>query len=184
MSARPDLAERGPAEGRSGVGGSADGRQIGPIGTVARVGGGLAAIVLPTALSGITWWDISAALLFLPLLSMVVTAAFDIAYRHEADRPRSSVAASWIRNSVAVAIVLGIATGLTFVSPVDGTAVWAFVGISLLLGAARGDGGCEVIAIPNALTGRRDPMGCVVYAPIDALEARRRTSVQHVDDEF
>ena len=67
--------------------------------------------------------------------------------------------------------MLGAATGLTFVSPVDGTAIWAFVGISLLIGAARGDGGCEVIAIPNALVGRRDATGCVVYAPIDGLEA-------------
>ena len=156
---------------------AARGREIGPVGTAIRVAGGLAAIALPIALSGITWWDVGAALA-MPLLAMAATAAVDVAYRHAADRPRSRAAASWIRNVLAVAMVLGIATSVTFVSPVDGTAIWAFLGVSLLFAAGRGDAGCEVIAIPNALAGRRDSTGCVVYAPIDALEARRRASVE------
>ena len=146
-------------------------RLIGPIGTAARVAGAIAAIALPIALSGITWWDVGAALVALPVLAIVVTPAVDAAQRrYGAGRARASAAAAWIRNLLAVAIVLGIGTAATFLTPVDGTAIWAFVGISLFVSAARGDAGCEVIAIPNALTGRRDPVGCVVYAAIDALE--------------
>ncbi len=154
---------------------SARDRQIGPFGTVARIAGGLAAIALPIALSGPTWWDVGAALLVLPLLALVAATTIDAAYRrHEGDRPGSSEAAAWTRNLLAIALVLGVGTALTFVSPVDGTAIWVFVGLSLFIAAFRGDGGCEVIAIPNALAGRRDPIGCVVYAPIDVVEARRQ----------
>ncbi|MDQ4047883.1 MAG: hypothetical protein M3131_00630 [Actinomycetota bacterium] len=161
----------------TGIARSASGRQIGPIGTVGRIAGGLAAIAVPIALSGITWWDIGGALVALPLLAMLAAVAVDASYRrHPADPPRSDQSAAWIRNSLAVAIVLGAGTGLTFVSPVDGTAIWAFVGLSLLIAALRGDGGCEVVALPNALVGRRDPIGCVVYAPIDTLEKRWRRS--------
>jgi hypothetical protein len=50
---------------------------------------------------------------------------------------------------------------------------WVFIGSSMLLGAARGDAGCEVLAFPNAITGRRDRIGCILFTPIDAAEARR-----------
>ena len=51
-----------------------------------------------------------------------------------------------------LALVVGIGTPLTFVSSVDGTATWIFIGLSLLIAAFRGDGGCEVVALPNALS--------------------------------
>jgi hypothetical protein len=31
-----------------------------------------------------------------------------------------------------------------------------------------------VLAIPNAITGRRDRIGCILYTPIDAAEARSK----------
>jgi hypothetical protein len=128
--------------------------RIGPIGTATRIAGGLAAIVVPVALSGITWWDVGAALMALPSMAVIVVAAVDAAHRRDrADRPRSPQAESWIRNSVAVVLVLGIATAVTFITPVDGTAIWALIGLSLLIGAVRGDAASEVIAIPNALAG-------------------------------
>jgi hypothetical protein len=48
-----------------------------------------------------------------------------------------------------------------------------FYGASLLLAAARGYAGCEVLAVPNWLLRRDDQVGCVVFAPVDALERRR-----------
>jgi hypothetical protein len=33
---------------------------------------------------------------------------------------------------------------------------------------------CEVLAIPNLLSGRRDQIGCIAYTPIDRAEASRR----------
>lgn len=47
-----------------------------------------------------------------------------------------------------------------------------FYGISMLLAAARGYVGCEVLAISNWLLRRDDQVGCVVFAPIDHLEHR------------
>jgi hypothetical protein len=43
----------------------------------------------------------------------------------------------------------------------------------MLLAAARGYAGCEVLAVPNWLLRRDDQVGCVVFAPVDALERRR-----------
>jgi hypothetical protein len=45
----------------------------------------------------------------------------------------------------------------------------------MLLAAWRGYGGCEVLAIPNLLSGRREEIGCVLYTTIDRAEARRRS---------
>jgi EmrB/QacA subfamily drug resistance transporter len=45
-------------------------------------------------------------------------------------------------------------------------------GTSMLLPAARGYGGCEVLAISNWLLHRDDQIGCLVFSPIDRLERR------------
>jgi hypothetical protein len=46
----------------------------------------------------------------------------------------------------------------------------------MLLAAARGYAGCEVLAISNWLLHRDDQIGCLVFSPIDRLERllRRR----------
>jgi hypothetical protein len=96
-----------------------------------------------------------------------------------------AVASSWSRLSGALAtspglaryvasvVAVAIAVALTFVTPADAPAVWLWLGGSLLLAAARGDAGCEVLAAANLLTGRRGPEGCIVFMPIDAAESRR-----------
>jgi len=48
-----------------------------------------------------------------------------------------------------------------------------FYGASMLLAAARGYAGCEVLAVPNWLLRRHDQVGCVLFASVDALERRR-----------
>ena len=45
-----------------------------------------------------------------------------------------------------------------------------FYGAALLLAAARGYAGCEVLAFSNALRRRGDEIGCAVFSPIDAIE--------------
>ena len=47
-----------------------------------------------------------------------------------------------------------------------------FYGASLLLAAARGYAGCEVLAFSNFLLRRNDQVGCVVFSPLDQVEAR------------
>ena len=56
---------------------------------------------------------------------------------------------------------------------VTGDAAVVFVGASMLLAAARGYAGCEVLAISNWLLRRDDRVGCIVFAPVDFAESRR-----------
>lgn len=45
-----------------------------------------------------------------------------------------------------------------------------YLGVSLLLAGARGDGGCEVMSIPGVLSGSRTHLVCLVFSPVDWLE--------------
>jgi hypothetical protein len=142
-------------------------REIGPIGSASRVVGGVAAIVAPLAVWGSTWWDWAAGLVGFPLLAMGVGAGVAAL---EASRSAPSGRSGWAPAFGILALVLGSATAVTFTSPVDGNAVWLFLGASMLLAAAKGYGGCEVLAVPSALTGRRYRTPCLLYGPIDAAE--------------
>ena len=62
---------------------------------------------------------------------------------------------------------------LTFVSPVNGVALYVFFGLSMLLAALRGYDGCEILALPNLILRRQDAIWCPLYTPIDADERRR-----------
>lgn len=75
----------------------------------------------------------------------------------------------WLGAFLAVApvILVYIAGG-----PVGRVASVAYIGISLVLQGGRGDGGCEVMAIPAILSGKRTHLVCIVFSPIDWLENR------------
>jgi len=155
-----------------------DRREIGPIGTASRLAGGLIAVALPIALDGFGWWDAAAALVALPLVATAGGALITAAYRRlapEALARRHAICsgpACWL-----IAIMIGTAAGIDVLTPASGeVALWVWLGASMLVAAARGYGGCEVLAIPNLLTGRRDQIGCILYTPIDRAEARRRAS--------
>lgn len=135
------------------------------MGTVSRLVGGVATIVLAVATWGPTLWDLAAAVIGLPLLSAGAGALIVRGTR----RP------GWPETVAFLALVLGSATALTYVSPVDGTAIWIFLGGSMLLAAAKGYSTCEVTTFAEAVTGRRYRMPCVLYRPIDALENEMRT---------
>jgi hypothetical protein len=169
IPARPAMARSEPHGRRA--------RQIGPIGTASRAVGGLIAIAVPIALSGIVWWDLVAALVALPLVTLAVSALVTAAcerYAPESLARRHSICSG--PGCVLVAAVLGVAVALAAATPVSGVAIWSFFGVSMLVAAVRGYAGCEVLAIPNAITGRRDRIGCVLYTPIDVAEARHKRS--------
>ena len=146
------------------------GRQIGPIGTASRAVVGALALLVAGSRGDLTWWDVAAAVAAFPLLAAVahrvVRRAWTGATPVPTPRPRPASFAAGV-------VALAIAVGLTFVSPADEPAVWLWIGVSLVLAAAHGDAGCEVLAVANLLTGRRDRVGCIVFTPIDAAEARR-----------
>lgn len=150
-------------------------REIGPIATAARVIGGLIAITVPVSLSGFAWWDAATAFIALPLVATGAAVLVTSGYRRLAPDALSrsgaicSGPACWL-----VAIMVAAAVAIDALTPASGVvALWVWLGGSMLVAAARGYGGCEVLAIPNLLTGRRDQIGCILYTPIDRAEARR-----------
>lgn len=145
-------------------------RHIGPLGTAARtiVGLGLLSSVayghatgefrpapwvlgvvgFPAALLGWQWWRSRRS-----------------PARLEATGPVAQV----LNVAVFAALYLtpDYASGLSVTSD----AALAFYGASMLLAALRGYAGCEVLAVPNWLLRRDDQLGCLVFAPVDHLEA-------------
>jgi len=47
-----------------------------------------------------------------------------------------------------------------------------FVGLSLILIAAIGHPGCEVLALPALILGRRTHLACIAFTPIDWVEGK------------
>lgn len=148
-------------------------RAIGPAGTAARIllGGYMVGSVIEAELTGG----------FTPLLWLLGVIAF----------PGVLLAAQWAwarrggrrlhaTGPTAHLLTLGAFMALTLVpeynSAIDvtGDAAVIFLGTSMLLAAARGYAGCEVLAISNWLLRRYDQVGCIVFAPIDLAESRRR----------
>jgi hypothetical protein len=82
--------------------------------------------------------------------------------------------ATTINIAVFIALVLTprYAPPLSFTS----SAALVFYGASMLLAAARGYGGCEVLAISNWILRRDDQVGCLVLSPIDDYERRLKSA--------
>jgi hypothetical protein len=151
----------------------AAGREIGPIGTVGRVVAGALALGIPIALEGIGWWD-APALIAAPLVATAAARLIALLFDHIApDALSSHHAICSPAGCVLIGVLFAGASAVGAASPAHGdVVVWGFLGASMLLAAARGDGGCEVLAFPNAISGRRDRIGCILFTPIDTAEAR------------
>jgi hypothetical protein len=104
------------------VGGRA--RQIGPIGTASRAVGGLITIAVPIALSGIGWWDVAAALVALPLVTLAASALVTAGYERYA--PESLARRHAVCSGPAcllVASVLVVAIAPAVATPVSEVAI-------------------------------------------------------------
>lgn len=151
-------------------------RQIGPLGTLARGVGGTAAVVVPVSLHGLTVTEAAIALIGLPLIASVAAPVIELSFRRWAPAALRSRHAICSGPGCALVAVLVIANAaMVAPSSANGNVtIWVWLGVSMLVAAACGYGGCEVLAIPNLLTGRRDQIGCLLYTPIDRAEARRQ----------
>ena len=134
-------------------------RAIGPIGTASRAVLGTAMIILAVAVDGMGWSDVVAVLTALPA-SAITAAAL------------ARAAGPAVATAAVITAVTGLGTLLTFVSPVDRPAIVAYVGLSMLLAAIRGDAGCELLSLPNRIFRRRTSSACPLFTPIDAAESR------------
>lgn len=145
------------------------GRAIGPWGTAARTAAAAGSFAWALAAphnhplghipgTGVFWWNVVLGLVLVP-------AAATVAMRlrgRDADRLTAGHGAQCLAvlAFVVIAQVFPMAMLLT-------------LGASLAVQVARGDSGCEFLAIPNWLLHRRDRLFCLLFTPIDAAEARR-----------
>jgi hypothetical protein len=140
-------------------------RQIGPVGTTAR-------ILVGTLLVGtVTWGHLARG--FHPSAWVLGLLGF----------PAVVVVLQWLRarrtptrleatGPVGHALNLALFLALYLLEPTSDAAL-LFYGASMWLAALWGYAGCEVLASSNWLLGRDDQVGCAVFWPIDQLEHRR-----------
>ncbi len=145
-------------------------RQIGIIGTTARV-------IIGAWLTGSVLYGHVVRGPFRPLpwiIGLVVFPAIFLTWQWGRARrsPSKLVANGPIASTINIVIffyfLLWPPSSLSFMSD----AVLLFYGVSMLLAALRGYGGCESLAISNWLLRRDDQLGCLFFSPIDYVERK------------
>jgi multidrug transporter EmrE-like cation transporter len=145
------------------------GKDVGPVGTVARVGLGLG--LAGSVVAG------QLATHFAPLPWLLGLVAFPgLALAAHAWRVRNHPAP--YRDSGPLAFALSVAPPVALyltcwyapalAAASDGKLL--FLGLSMTLAALRGSGGCDMLATSNWLLRRRDQIGCALLTPIDSLD--------------
>ena len=154
-------------------------RQIGGIGTAARVVLGLAFLILGVTGGRVSVMHGQVGVGFEPLSVTIGLVGF----------PAVVLALQWLRARVAptrlqatgpwstalnMLVLAALLLTPWYAPPLSFTSVAAlvFYGASMLLAALRGYSGCEVTAISNWILGRDDQVGCLVLSPVDDLERR------------
>ncbi|MFC7343108.1 hypothetical protein [Saccharopolyspora griseoalba] len=151
------------------------GRAIGARGTAARslLGGFLVGSVAVGSATGtfrVESW-------VLGLVGFPLVALAGQAWRARR-RPERLVALTGLLGHLVTLVVFLLLYGTVWYAPLIGfvsDAALLFFGSSMLLAAARGYAGCEVLAISNWLLRRDDQLGCVVFDALDRLDPRRPT---------
>ncbi len=141
-------------------------RAIGVAGTTGRVVLGLGLLYLAFTDGGKPEWGLQWQG---PLLGLVAFPLALLAF--QALRLRFTTSTLNATGLIGFAVNFGIGAVLYSI-PFTRGAMLLFYGSSLLLAAARGYAGCESLAITNWILRRDDQVGCVVFSPLDAVEAR------------
>ena len=144
-------------------------RAIGIVGTAGRVVLGLGFLYLAFTDGGKPEWGLQwqGPLLGLVAFPLALLAFQALRLRFTTDTLNATGPIGFAVNFAIGAVLYSI--------PFTRDAMLLFYGSSLLLAAARGYAGCESLAISNWLLRRDDQVGCVVFSPIDAVEARATT---------
>jgi hypothetical protein len=144
-------------------------RAIGLFGTLARlVVGGWMLTGVAAAFSLDEWYEPVLGLIVFPVIVMLGQW---LRLRYTSTPLRATGPVGHLVN---VAIFLVLYLTPQYFPPLAFTSDAAvyFYGASMLLAAVRGYAGCEVLAVSNWLLRRDDQVGCVVFLPVDAVEAR------------
>lgn len=139
--------------------GSPAGRQIGPIGTGARLCVGAGLLIAGLA-SEPTATELAAGFVVLPVAELVVMWLLR--------PPRSD--SIHVYGPLGYAFNFGIGAALLIFWT---TPALLFYGASVLLAVVLGYAGCEILALSNFVRRRDDQLACAVFSPIDGLEASR-----------
>lgn len=146
-----------------------EGVWVGPLGTTARAVVGTCLVVAVVDFDGLRAWDVVGALTVMPAIAFLaalgVNAAVGTDIKRRARRPWSG--AQIAAACVVIVAVIGLGTALTFVTPLNGGSLLLFFGVSMLLAAALGYDGCEVLALPNLVLRRREAIWCPLYSTLD-----------------
>ena len=137
-------------------------RVIGPRGSAARTVVGVVFLLLGgLGGSGIDWPALLVGLAAMPAIATLAQLA------------RLSVSKTALRATGGLAFCLNLVIGAVLLAtPWTSHPTCVFLGASMLLAAWRGYAGCETLAISNWLLRRDDQVGCVLFTPLDKLEAR------------
>jgi len=142
-------------------------RRIGPLGTALRATVAAGLLYLAGGADGLTWgvewYDLVGGLVAVPALAVLLGL---VARRHAAKPIRFTGPAGHALNCAAIVALVA--------NPYTGGAATLFYATALLAAAWRGQPGCEITVLPNWILRRDDQVGCPVFAPIDALEARQQ----------
>lgn len=142
-------------------------RRIGPVGTTARVLVAATLLYLAGGADGLSWsvawYDAALGLVALPALTVLL----GLAARRYAARP--------LRFTGPLAHLLNCAVIVALASnSYTGDAAALSYAAMLLVAAWRAQPGCEVTVLSNWILRRDDQVGCPMFAPVDAAEARHR----------
>lgn len=150
-------------------------RQIGPVGTTLRVIGSVGLLVIavidfgrdvPPGGSG--WWDVAAVVIAFPLVALASSLAVNALFQRLGTHTVRRVRTTWSSEQAAATallmlLVLGGATALVLLTPMNRFAIFVFVGLSMLFAAIRGYGGCELLALSKLLLRRDDAIWCPLH---------------------
>lgn len=150
-------------------------RRAPPVGRLLRVLLGVVLIlhVAPIYLSMDTSLAVLALLLVLGLIAVYGLIHVVVSRRITPFGPGLGLV---VAAGVLVALYVAGAPGSLILGRGEGElAAVTFLAISLVVAGVRADPGCEVMAIPGALFGRRTELACLVFSPLDRLERKLRT---------
>ena len=158
-----------------------NGRGIGPIGTMARLGIGLwlvGSVIHGQLTTGFTPATHAIATWALGLIGFPALA---LAWHgwHIRRHPARFVDTSLLSFALSVALPLALYFTWWYAPAfsITSDAVLLFVAGSMVFAALRGSAGCELLALSNWLLRRCDQIACALLTPIDSLEQRGLTLV-------
>ncbi len=79
---------------------------------------------------------------------------------------------TWLHPWLGAVIAVGPVTIVALAGSIPSAAAILYIGLSLVLIAIRGEPGCEVLAIPAAISRRPTHLACLLFSPLDWIERR------------